>query len=79
MGNGTKPFVWSSISLARAALTSSMSPPSRGDVGKCSTGAGSVCSPLIRSKAVAVREGVAFAGFSMSWHSRIISMTVANE
>ena len=74
-----KPFDCSSMSLAKVALTSSMSLLSRGDVGRCRTGAGSFCSPLFWSKAVAVCDGAAVAGLSMLWKARTMSMTAVKE
>ena len=74
-----KPFDCSSMSLAKVVPTSPMRPPSRGDVGRCRTGAGSFCSPLIWSKAVSVRDGAAAAGLSMLWKVQIMSMTIAKE
>ena len=74
-----KPFDCSSMSLANVVLTSSMSPPSKGDVGRCRTGDRSFCSPLIWSRAVAVCDGAAVAGFSMLWKDRIMSMTTVKE
>ena len=77
MGNGTNPFVCSSISRESAELALSINPPSRGDVGRWNAGARSLCRPLIWSKAVAVRAWA--VGLSMSWKFLIMSTTAENE
>ena len=79
MGDGRNPFDCSSMSRASAELALSINPPSRGDVGRRNAGAQSLCTPLIWSKAVAVRAGAVAAGLSMSWKFLIMSTTAESE
>ena len=79
MGNGRNPFDCSSMSRASAKLALSINPPSRGDVGRWNARAWSLSTPLIWSKAVAVRAGAVAVGLSMLWKFLTMSTTAENE